>query len=99
MIVDGVARHPTQLYEAFLEGLVLFVALQIYSARPRPRMAVSGLFLLLYGVFRFSVEFLRLPDAHIGYLAFGWVTLGQVLTAPMILIGAALLILAYRRRA
>ena len=99
MIVDGVARHPTQLYEAFLEGLVLFVALQIYSARPRPRMAVSGLFLLLYGVFRFSVEFLRLPDAHIGYLAFGWVTLGQVLTAPMSLIGAALLILAYRRRA
>jgi phosphatidylglycerol---prolipoprotein diacylglyceryl transferase len=99
MIVDGVARHPTQLYEAFLEGIVLFVALQIYAAKPRPRMAVSGLFLFLYGIFRFSVEFLRLPDAHIGYLAFGWVTLGQLLTAPMILIGAALLVLAYRRKA
>ena len=98
VVVDGVARHPTQLYEAFLEGIVLFVVLLLYSAKPRPRMAASGLFLLLYGVFRFGVEFLRLPDAHIGYVAFGWVTRGQVLTVPMILIGAALLMLAYRRR-
>lgn len=88
--------HASQLYEAALEGLALFVILWIFSARPRPRMAVSGLFLLSYGVFRFLVELIRLPDAHIGYLAFGWVTMGQVLTVPMILLGALLVALAYR---
>jgi phosphatidylglycerol:prolipoprotein diacylglycerol transferase len=97
VVVDGVARHPTPLYEAFLEGLVLFVVLLLFSVKTRPRMAASGLFLLLYGAFRFVIEFIRLPDAHIGYLAFGWVTLGQVLTAPMIVFGSALLIVAYRR--
>ena len=76
----------------------MLVLLVWFSAKPRPRMAVSGLFLLLYGVFRFSVEFIRLPDAHIGYEAFGWVTRGQVLTAPMIVAGIVLLVLAYRRR-
>jgi len=96
VVVDGVPRHPSQLYEAFLEGLVLFVVLLLFSAKPRPRMAVSGLFLLLYGVFRFGVEFIRLPDAHIGYIAFGWLTLGQLLTAPMIVAGTVLLLLAYR---
>jgi len=90
--------HPTQLYQALLEGLVLFVVLWLFSARPRPTMAVSGLFLVGYGVFRFAVEFLRLPDAHLGYLAFGWVTMGQLLSAPMVLAGAALLALAYRRQ-
>jgi len=90
--------HPTQLYEAALEGLVLFLLLWMFSARPRPRMAVSGLFLLGYGLFRFSVEFLRMPDAHLGYLAFGWVTMGQLLSAPMMLAGAALLIIAYRKQ-
>lgn len=97
VVVDGVPRHPSQLYEALLEGLVLFVVLWLYSSRPRPLMAVSGLFLLLYGVFRFAVEFIRLPDEHIGYLAWGWLTWGQVLTAPMIVAGAVLLVLAYRR--
>jgi phosphatidylglycerol---prolipoprotein diacylglyceryl transferase len=91
-------RHPSQLYEAFLEGFVLFAILWIYSARPRPAMAVSGLFLAGYGVFRFLVEFVREPDAHLGYLAWGWLTMGQVLTLPMILGGAALLVLAYRGR-
>jgi phosphatidylglycerol:prolipoprotein diacylglycerol transferase len=62
-------------------------------------MAVSGLFLLLYGLFRFGVEFVRLPDAHIGYLAFDWLTMGQVLSLPMIVAGALLLGLAYGRRA
>ncbi|HHQ49136.1 MAG TPA: prolipoprotein diacylglyceryl transferase [Acidobacteria bacterium] len=93
----GVPRHPTELYEALLEGVVLFVILWIFSSRPRPRMAVSGLFLLCYGVFRFAVEFVRLPDPQLGYLAFGWLTMGQVLTAPMILAGAGLLWLAYRQ--
>lgn len=94
--VNGVGRHPSQLYEALLEGLVLFIILWTYSAKKRPYMAVSGLFLLCYGSFRFLVEFWRLPDADIGYLAFGWVTMGQVLSTPMILVGAAMILLAYR---
>jgi len=91
-----VVRHPSQLYEAALEGLVLFVILWTYSAKPRPYMAVSGLFLLLYGAFRFLIEFVRLPDADLGYLAFGWVTMGQVLSTPMIAVGAIMLVMAYR---
>ncbi len=90
--------HPTQLYEAALEGLVLFLLLWFFSASPRPVMAVSGLFLLGYGLFRFMVEFLRMPDAHLGYLAYGWVTMGQLLSAPMMLAGVLLLILAYRKQ-
>ena len=91
--------HPTQLYEAALEGVVLFFLLWLFSARPRPVMAVSGLFLLGYGLFRFAVEFLRMPDAHLGYLAYGWVTMGQLLSAPMILAGVVLILLAYRKQA
>lgn len=89
--------HPTQLYEALLEGLVLFLLLWWFSARPRPMAAVSGLFLLLYGVFRSAIEFLRMPDAHVGYLAFDWVTMGQLLSLPMIVAGCLLLVVAYRR--
>ncbi|HLT90514.1 MAG TPA: prolipoprotein diacylglyceryl transferase [Woeseiaceae bacterium] len=95
--VGGIGRHPSQLYEALLEGLVLFVILWTFSAKPRPTMAVSGLFLACYGVFRFFIEFYRLPDENIGYLAFGWLTMGQVLSTPMILAGIVLLALAYRR--
>jgi len=95
--VDARPRHPSMLYEALLEGLVLFVILWVYSRRPRPTMAVSGLFLLCYGVFRFLVEFVRQPDAQIGYLAFDWLTMGHVLSLPMIVLGAAFLIYAYRR--
>ncbi|HIP53755.1 MAG TPA: prolipoprotein diacylglyceryl transferase [Chromatiales bacterium] len=94
----SVPVHPSQLYEALLEGLALFLVLWLFSARSRPRMAVSGLFLLVYGVFRFLIEFVRLPDAQLGYLAFGWVTMGQILSLPMILFGALLLVLAYRKR-
>ena len=93
----AVPRHPSQLYEALLEGLVLFAVLWWYSSSPRPRMAVSGLFLMLYGVFRFLIEFVREPDAHIGYLAGDWLTMGQVLSAPMILAGGGLMWLAYRK--
>ncbi len=92
----GIARHPSQLYEALLEGLLLFIILWLYSSKPRPMMAVSGLFLLGYGVFRFSVEFVRVPDAHIGYLAFGWVTMGQLLSFPMIILGFVSMVWAYR---
>ncbi|QBQ56444.1 prolipoprotein diacylglyceryl transferase [Nitrosococcus wardiae] len=90
-------RHPSQLYEAALEGVALFLILWFFSSRPRPTMAVSGLFLLCYGLFRFIVEFVRVPDAHLGYLAFGWLTMGQVLSLPMILIGVILLGWAYLR--
>lgn len=89
--------HPSPLYEAVLEGLVLFLILWIYSSRPRPAIAVSGLFLLCYGIFRFSVELVRMPDAHIGYLAFDWLTMGQLLTLPMLLGGVLLMGLAYNK--
>jgi phosphatidylglycerol:prolipoprotein diacylglycerol transferase len=91
--------HPSSLYEAMLEGCALFVILWVFSARPRPTMAVSGLFLIGYGVFRMTVEMVRLPDSHIDYLAFGWVTMGHVLTAPMVVAGVILMWLARRPRA
>ncbi len=89
-------RHPSQLYEAFLEGLVLFILLWAYSAKPRPRMAVSGLFASGYGTFRFIVEFFREPDAHLGFVALGFLSMGQMLCVPMILGGALLMLYAYR---
>lgn len=89
-------RHPSQLYEALLEGLVLFILVWWFSAKPRPRAAVSGLFLLGYGSFRFIVEFVRVPDPQYGYLAFNWLTMGQLLCLPMIVAGLALMIWAYR---
>ena len=82
------ARHPSQLYEAGLEGLLLGLILWIYSAKPRASGRVCGLFLMGYGCFRFMVEFVRLPDAQLGYLAFGWLTMGQILCLPMIFLGA-----------
>ena len=91
-------RHPSQLYQAALEGLALFVILWVYSARPRPTMAVSGLFLLGYGMFRFITEFFRQPDAHLGFIAFDWLTMGQLLSLPMILMGALFMAWAYRRQ-
>ncbi len=93
---DGLGRHPSQLYELALEGLVLFVVLWLYSARTPPKMAVSGLFLLLYGAFRSLVELFREPDGHIGFIALDWLTMGQLLSLPMIIAGAGLLVMAYR---
>jgi phosphatidylglycerol:prolipoprotein diacylglycerol transferase len=93
----GVPRHPSQLYQALLEGLTLFIIVWVYSRHPRPTMAVSGLFLAGYGVLRFPMEFIRVPDDHIGYLAFDWLTMGQLLSAPMVIAGATLMWLAYRR--
>jgi len=92
-------RHPSQLYEFSLEGVALFVILWFYARTPRPPAAVSGLFLLCYGTFRLVVEFAREPDAHLGYLAFGWVTMGQVLSLPMILLGIGILWWAHRSAA
>ena len=96
--LDAFARHPSQLYQAVLEGLVMFVVLWTYSRRPRPRYAVSGLFSLLYGVFRFAVEFVRVPDEQLQYLAFGWLTMGQLLSLPVMIAGLAMLAWAYTRR-
>ncbi len=84
-------RHPSQLYEFLLEGVVLFVLVWIYSARKRPPLSVTGLFLLGYGVFRFLIELVREPDVEVGVLAFGWLTMGQVLCLPMIIVGGFLL--------
>ena len=92
--VNGVSLHATQLYEAFLEGLVLFLILWIFTDKERPKMQSSAVFLIGYGVFRFFIEFYRVPDAHLNYLAFEWVTMGQILTAPMIIIGMTMFILA-----
>jgi phosphatidylglycerol:prolipoprotein diacylglycerol transferase len=85
--LNAFARHPSQLYQFALEGLVLFVVLWTFSAKPRPRYAVGGMFALLYGVFRFLVEFVRVPDEQLQYLAYGWVTMGQLLSVPLILLG------------
>jgi phosphatidylglycerol:prolipoprotein diacylglycerol transferase len=96
---DGrmVVRHPSQLYEATLEGLLLFLVLWWFTSKPRPRLAPTGLFLILYGFARFTVEWVRLPDANIGYLVGDWLTMGMLLTLPMILAGAIMMAFAYRR--
>jgi phosphatidylglycerol---prolipoprotein diacylglyceryl transferase len=94
---DSAPRHPSQLYEFFLEGVVLFTVVWLFSSRKRPPLAVSGLFLLGYGVFRFLVEFVREPDAELGMLASGWLTMGQILCLPMIIIGGGLLWYSYQQ--
>ena len=92
-------RHPTQLYEAGLEGLLLFTILWVYSRKPRPLGAVSGLFAVLYALCRIGVDFFRLPEPQLGYLFFGWVTMGQVLCLPLLLAGVLLLAhAAYEKR-
>ena len=88
---EQLARHPSQLYQFALEGVALFTILWFYSRKPRPTMAVSGMFAACYGVFRFIVEFVRVPDAQLGYLAWDWLTMGQVLSAPLVLVGLWLL--------
>ncbi len=94
-LLDRYARHPSQLYEAFLEGLVMFVVLWTFSMKPRRRYAVSGLFALMYGIFRFSVEFVRMPDNDL-YVAWGWLTRGQILSLPLVALGLFLLWLSRR---
>ena len=91
-------RHPSQIYEFLLEGILLFLILWLYSIKPKPRMAVSGLFALLYGCFRFFAEFFRQPDPQFNFIAFGWLTMGQSLSIPLIILGAGLLIYAYQRK-
>jgi phosphatidylglycerol:prolipoprotein diacylglycerol transferase len=90
-------RHPSMLYEFFLEGILLFVILWWFTAKPRPMMAATGLFISGYGIFRFIVEFVRQPDAHMGYIAWGWLTQGQLLSVPLLIAGIFLITTAYRR--
>jgi phosphatidylglycerol:prolipoprotein diacylglycerol transferase len=94
--LDEMARHPSQLYQVLGEGVALFILLAVYSRRPRPAAAVSGLFLAGYGAFRFVAEFFREPDQHIGFLGGDWLTMGMVLSLPMVLAGAVIMIFAYR---
>jgi phosphatidylglycerol:prolipoprotein diacylglycerol transferase len=91
---DTLPRHPSQLYEAALEGLVLFLILWFFSRKPRPLGAVSGVFLLGYGVLRFAVEYTREPDAFLGFLMLG-LSMGQWLSLPMIAGGIGMLLWAY----
>lgn len=94
--IDALPRHPSQLYEFFLEGIVLFALVWLFSSRQRPLGAVSGMFLLGYGVFRFAVEYTREPDGFLGFL---WLdlTMGQWLSLPMAIAGVLMLVWAYRR--
>ena len=91
------ARHPSQLYEAVLEGLVLFLILWFYSIKPRPRMAVAGMFLMFYGIFRSFVEGFRQPDEHLGFIGFDWLTMGRLLSIPLVLVGLSMITFAYLR--
>ena len=93
-------RHPSQLYEALLEGVLLFVILFALSRKrpPRPRGTFISVFLIVYGICRFLIEFVRQPDAQLGYLFGGWVTMGQVLSVPLILIGIGVLIYAATKK-
>ena len=91
-------RHPSQIYQALCEGLLLFIILWFYSAKPRPRYAVSAIFLMGYGCARFFMEFFREPDADQGYILLGWMTKGQMLSLPMILIGLWLIWYAYQKK-
>jgi phosphatidylglycerol:prolipoprotein diacylglycerol transferase len=94
--VDNLPRQPSQLYEFALEGVALFLLLRVYSVKPRPRGAISGMFLIGYGCFRFIVEFTREPDSYLGVLALG-MSMGQWLSLPMIAVGVGLIAWAYRR--
>ena len=91
-------RHPSQLYEFFLEGVLLFSIIWWFSIKFRPRFSVTSLFLFFYGLFRFTVEFFRQPDPQLGYIAFNWLTMGQLLSFPMIIGGGLGLWWAYWNR-
>ncbi|MEG1197265.1 MAG: prolipoprotein diacylglyceryl transferase [Raoultibacter sp.] len=93
-------RHPSQLYEALLEGVIIFLVLYALSRKlpPRPRGTFLGLFLALYGIFRFAVEFVREPDAQLGYLWGGWLTMGQLLSLPLVVVGLCVVVYAIKMK-
>ena len=91
------SRHPSQIYQAFTEGPILFFIMYLLSKKDMPKMAMSGSFLLLYGIFRIFTEQFRSPDSHIGFDLFDIITRGQLLSMPMILVGFTLIILAFKK--
>jgi phosphatidylglycerol:prolipoprotein diacylglycerol transferase len=93
-----VVLHASQLYEGLLEGLLMFVIMWTFTSRPQPRWVPAGLFLVLYAIFRIMVEFVRVPDSQLGYLAGGWLTMGILLSIPMLVVGIAMMALGYARR-
>jgi len=95
---DHIARHPSSLYQALTEGLLLFVILFYVSSKSTSRMMVSAIFMISYGCFRFFTEFFRMPDEHLGFIAFGWLTKGQQLSIPMVLFGLYLLYLIRKNK-
>ncbi len=99
-LAGDIARHPSQLYEAVLEGLLLFIILFVLSRKvpPRPRGTFFGVFMICYGICRFLIEFIREPDAQLGYLWGEWLTMGQVLSVPLIVVGSITLVYAYKRK-
>jgi phosphatidylglycerol:prolipoprotein diacylglycerol transferase len=94
----GISRHPSQLYQAFGEGILLFIYMLIVIQKPKPLMNVSGHFLTGYGVIRFVTEFFRTPDQHIGFAAFELLTRGQLLSIPMVVIGLLLIYYSYKKQ-
>ena len=94
---EDFARHPSPLYQAFSDGLVLFAIVWFFSAKPRAAGSVSGVFLIAYGSLRFCTEYFREPDSQIGFIAFDWLTMGQMLSLPMVIIGI-LVVTVYRQR-
>ena len=95
--VDQIPRHPSQLYQAFLEGVILFSVLWIFSKKPRPTKSVFGLLIAFYAILRFLVEFVRQPDANLGFIFSDWLTMGQLLSLPMIIIGCLFIYYAYKQ--
>ena len=93
---DTAVRHPSQIYQFAMEGLLLFIIVWVYSLKPRPRGAIAGVFLGGYGVFRFVAEYFREPDNFLGLLAWG-LSMGQWLSLPMIIGGVAMVVWAYRK--
>lgn len=91
-------RHPSQLYQFALEGVLLGAWLLYYGRKPRPRGIISAHFLVGYGIFRFVAELFREPDWHLGFLALDWMTMGQLLSIPMVLAGVALLWYSKRKK-
>lgn len=97
---DTVMRHPSSIYQATLEGPVLFLLLWLFALKARPTMAISGMFLIGYGSLRFVSELFRRPDLHMGadgFIAFDWLTTGQLLSVPMVLFGVVFIAYSYRQ--
>jgi len=90
-------RHPSELYEFLLEGILLFIIIWHYSSKPKPNFAVSSMFLICYGLFRFIAEFFRQPDAQFNFIAFNWITIGQLLSTFMIIVGMFFMWLSYKK--